>query len=245
MEEAKNSDPVSARALGIGGAVLEHDALAQLLQRVIVLALHTVGHAHSVSITVPESGGFRTTNAIGEAALPIDHAQYDGGAGPCLEALRTAQQLQVEIGRDGHGWRQFEETAKELGVTAVLSTPLVRTPGEAIGALNIYRRDAGRFGDDEMRTAEILGEHATILLGNALDLIGATKVNEELRQALASREIIGEAKGIIMERQSCTRDEAFDILRRASQRQNRKLRDLAEELVLRVESRGSESEPAP
>jgi AmiR/NasT family two-component response regulator len=60
---------------------------------------------------------------------------------------------------------------------------------------------------------------------------------------VASREIIGEAKGIIMERQSCTRDEAFDILRRASQRENRKLRDLAEELVVRVETRKRESRP--
>lgn len=67
--------------------------------------------------------------------------------------------------------------------------------------------------------------------------MGASYLNEQLRQAVASREIMGEAKGVLMARENCTRDEAFDILRRASQRENRKLRDLAEELVLRVEDR--------
>lgn len=218
------------------------DTVEDLLQRVVVLARHTLGSARSVSITVPDAGGFRTTNSIGEEALPIDLAQYEGGDGPCLQALRTAHQVQVEVGTNGHGWPLFEERASAFGVTAVLSTPLVRDPGEAIGALNVYRVQEGAFGADEMRTAEILGEHAAILLGNALDLISVTRLNEQLRQALASREIIGEAKGIIMERQSCTRDEAFNILRRASQRENRKLRDLAEELVLRVETRGGEAE---
>ena len=76
-----------------------------------------------------------------------------------------------------------------------------------------------------------------MLVGNALDLQTVSQLNAQLQQALASREIIGEAKGIIMERQSCTRDEALDILRRASQWENRKLRDRAEELVLRAEGR--------
>lgn len=91
-----------------------------------------------------------------------------------------------------------------------------------------------------MRTAEIIGEHAAILVENGLALESATRLNDQLHHAVASREIIGEAKGIIMERESCTRDEAFDVLRRASQRENRKLRDVAEELVLRVEARRNE-----
>lgn len=86
-----------------------------------------------------------------------------------------------------------------------------------------------------------MGEHAAILVSNALALVDAAQLNDQLRQAVDSRELIGVAKGIFMERQSCTRDEAFDLLRRASQRENRKLRELAEELVERVETRARQS----
>ncbi len=235
MGEA-NDDRATERVLGLGAAV-DEVALDQLLERVAHLALHTVGPAHAVSITVADNGRFRTSNSTGAEALAIDEAQYEGDDGPCLEALRTGRQVEVDVAGDGDRWPKVRDKARELGIATVLSTPLVGAPDAAIGALNIYSRDSGAFGETEQRTAEIVGEHAAILLGNALALIGATNLNEQLRAALASREIIGEAKGIIMERQSCNRDEAFDILRRASQRENRKLRDLAEELVQRVEAR--------
>jgi len=142
-------------------------------------------------------------------------------------------------------WPVFQTKAHEFGVTEALSTPLLRAPGQAIGALNIYSHRDGGFADTERHTADVVAEHAAILVANASALAGANQLNEELRNAVASREIIGEAKGIIMERQSCTRDEAFEILRRASQRENRKLRGLAEDLVRRVEIRAQEKRQQP
>jgi GAF domain-containing protein len=228
------------RVRSLGGALLDGEALDELMQKVVLLACHTVRPAHSVSITVAHNGGYRTSNSTSDEALTIDQAQYDGGNGPCLQALRSAEQVQVRVGEDPGRWPTFDAKAQEEGVAAVLSTPLRRGPGKAIGALNIYAHDLDGLDDEARLTAEVIGDHAAVLVGNTLDLLSAAQLNEQLRQALASREIIGEAKGIIMERQSCTRDEAFDILRRASQRENRKLRDLAEELVLRVEARKRE-----
>jgi GAF domain-containing protein len=241
VDESKQSDRRPEGANGLGGAVLDDAALDELLQRLVVLARHTVPMANDVSITVPEGAGYRTSNSTGQVALAIDQAQYDGDEGPCLEAMRSARQLQVVVG-DSAQWPLFQEKALETGIGGVLSTPLVGDSGNAIGALNIYAGESG-FGEAETHLARMLGEHAAILVGNALALLSATKLNLQLQQAVASREIIGEAKGIIMERQSCSRDEAFDILRRASQRENRKLRDLAEELVLRVEARRGEARP--
>lgn len=244
MEEANHSDDGSTeRMAGLGCAVLDDETLRELLQGVVLLARHSVPSAHSVSITVADGDGYRTTNSTGEEALVIDEAQYEGDAGPCLEALRSTRQLQVAVGADTGHWPLFEASARENGVTSVLSSPLRRPPGGAIGALNIYGHGEGGFEDAEMKTAEVIAEHAAILVGNASALSGAVRVNQELRHAVASREIIGEAKGIIMERQKCTRDQAFEILRRASQRENRKLRELAEELVLRVEARGNGRPP--
>ncbi|HVF15066.1 MAG TPA: ANTAR domain-containing protein [Acidimicrobiales bacterium] len=237
MDEVNSPDTSTERARGLGGALLDDAALDDLLQKVVLLACRTVPPADSVSITVADGAGYRTSNSTDNEALAIDRAQYAGGDGPCLQALRTGRQVQVAVGNLGGRWPAFEEKASAEGVGAVLSTPLMRTPSSAIGALNIYSHDAAGFDESSRLTAEVIAEHAAILAGNTLDLLTAAQLNEQLRQALASREIIGEAKGIIMERQSCTRDEAFDVLRRASQRENRKLRDLAEELVLRVEAR--------
>ena len=240
MDEGLDPDPSADRVRQPDGALLDDDALDELLQKVVLLARRTIGPAHSVSITVADDGGFRTSNSTAEEALAIDEAQYQGAGGPCLEAVRTAEQVMVVVGADPDLWPQFDEAAQGAGVAAVLSTPLVRTPGTALGALNVYTHQGAGFADDDRQAARLIGEHAAILVGNTLALVTATQLNEQLRNALASREIIGEAKGIIMERQGCTRDEAFDILRRASQRENRKLRDLAEELVLRVEARRGE-----
>ncbi len=243
VDQVNDRDSKSGSVRRLGGAILDEAALDDLLQTVVHLACHTVRPAHSVSITVADSGRFRTSNATEDEALAIDEAQYEGDAGPCLQALRSSTQVQAAIGTDDARWPTFADKARQFGVTAVLSTPLRAPGGPPIGALNIYGREPGGFGEAERRTAEVIGEHAAVLVGSALAVLDAVQLNDQLRQAVASREIIGEAKGIIMERQRCSRDEAFDILRRASQRENRKLRDLAEELVLRVESRKRNERP--
>jgi GAF domain-containing protein len=238
VDEADEMDPPTTQFLPLVGAVLDDVALDDLLQRVVLLARHAVPAADSVSITVADGDRFHTSNSTNGNALEIDQAQYDQDDGPCLRAMRTSKQLQVTVGRDVEEWPIFTARAQDAGIHGVLSTPLTRA-GESIGALNIYRRQERPFDDTEAQTARLIGEHGSIVLGKALDLSSATKLNEQLKHAVASREIIGEAKGILMESQSCSRDEAFDILRRASQRRNRKLREIAEEMVTRVEARNA------
>jgi GAF domain-containing protein len=239
VDDETSSGPTSERVVGLAGALLDDDALYDLLQRLAFLARHIVPMAQSVSITIAEDGHYRTSNSTGPDALAIDEAQYREGDGPCLEALRSTRQLQVEIGEPHARWPHVDDEARKAGIASVLSTPLIRSPDDAVGALNIYSNGGGGFQAADRRTAELLGEHAAILVARALALLSSSRLNEQLRHAVATREIIGEAKGILMQSQSCTRDEAFDILRRASQRENRKLRDLAEELVARVEARAS------
>ena len=232
-----HAGPTDESIAGIAAAVLDDDALHDLLQKLTVLAHHTVPGSHSASITVVEGGKFRTTNSTGPDAVAIDEAQYRGNDGPCLQSIRSGRQLQVTVQETVDRWPRFAEEAGKAGITTVLSTPLAGGGDGAVGALNIYADGGTGFDDADIRTAQLLGEQAGILVDRALVLAGANELNEQLRHALATREIIGEAKGILMQSQNCTRDQAFDILRRASQRENRKLRELAEELVLRVEAR--------
>lgn len=237
MDTADDPGPDPGR--GAVGGVPDGDALDEALQRLLVLATKAVDGADAVSITLKEGDGYRTSNTTSSDARAIDEAQYAGGEGPCLEAVRSSRQLQAAIGPATAHWPLFTERATALGVTAVLSTPLVNPPRTVLGALNVYSHGEDGFIDDARSTAEIIGALASVVMGSALDLRDCERLNEQLRDAVRSREVIGEAKGILMERQGCTRQEAFDMLRRASQRENRKLRDLATELVDRVEARSA------
>jgi GAF domain-containing protein len=228
--------------LQLGGVLLGEDSVDELLDRVVQLASATVPSAHSVSISVTRDGRVSTANSSGPDAVELDNAQYDEEAGPCLDAIGGTQ-VEADLSQEADRWPRLSARAVQLGVRKVLSTPLT-VRERAFGALNIYSQTQSGFSDVDKHVAKLFAEQAAVLLANAFTLLGSIQLGEQLWEALASRELIGEAKGILMQQQSCTRDEAFDILRRASQRENRKLRDLAESLVLAVEGR-AETQRAP
>jgi len=240
VEAKANIGPSPDGLARLAGALLDNDALDDLLQRLTVLARQTVSGSHAASVTVADNGRYRTANSSGPDALAIDEAQYREGDGPCLSAIRTLEQLEVDVDDAADRWPSFADEAKRVGVRRVLSTPFGAESDLPRGALNVYSNLGGRFGAAERRTLDLIGEQAAILVRYSLALLSSNRLNDQLRRAVESREIIGAAKGILMERQRCTRDQAFDILRRASQRENRKLRDLAEDLVLRVEARAGD-----
>lgn len=92
-----------------------------------------------------------------------------------------------------------------------------------MGAVKVYVYEGGSVGDDET----LIGDNAAILVGYAFALTSSNQLNDQLRQAVEKRDVIGAAKGILVHSQTCTLGRAFDIVRRASQRENRKLRDIA------------------
>lgn len=114
----ENDDAENGRALSLGGALLDDTTLDGLLQRVVQLSLLTVEGTQAVSITVADEGRYRTSNSIGTGALAIDEVQYREGDGPCLEAMRRASPVQVNVGVDEARWPWFNERALENGSRA-------------------------------------------------------------------------------------------------------------------------------
>jgi GAF domain-containing protein len=218
----------------LGGVVLGEDSVEEILDLVVRLAATTVS-AYSASITVARDGHAYTVNSSGRPALELDQVQYDTSTGPCLDALGGSQ-VETDLMVEGEHWPGLADAAAAFGIRYVLSTPLTDRD-RTLGALNIYSQSASSYTDDQKQSARLFAQQAAVLLANAVTLMDTVEVSNQLRGALASREVIGEAKGILMQQQACTRDQAFDILRRASQRENRKVRDLAESLVLAVEAR--------
>lgn len=232
-------EPLAAVQVQMGGALLSQQTVERTLQLVTELTVRTVRAAVAASVTVQREDEPHTANASAPVARDLDEVQYATGDGPCLEARARRVIVNASLAAERDRWPSFVDAATACGMGSILSVPLVA--GErSIGGLNIYSADPGPFTADDQTTASLLAEQGAAVLANVVAFSDAAAVNAQLMDALETRDHIGQAKGILMERESCSAEAAFDILRRASQRTNRKLRDVAEDLIRSVTERGGE-----
>jgi GAF domain-containing protein len=162
-------------------------------------------------------------------APEIDSAQYESGSGPCIQAFRTGSMYRVDDTEDESRWPEFVAAAREHGVRSTLSLPL-SSEEQPIGALNLYSSKVAAFDDSE-QMAMVFVAHAASVLGNAAAYWEGRTLSEQLQSALMSRPVIEQAKGILMREHGCDADQAFTMLSRISQHSNRKLRDVASDVV--------------
>jgi len=159
-----------------------------------------------------------------------DDVQYALGEGPCLTSLRTGEPVLIDdLSTDEH-FPRYREAALPLGVRAVFSQPL-DGGSHAVGALNLYSTRGGAFGEQEQAEARRFANEVSRALSLAVRLIEQDEQNAQLRTALVSRAVIDQAMGVIMGQNRCTAEEAFVVLRQASQHRNVKLRAVAERIV--------------
>ena len=214
----------------LGGAQAYDGALHRLAE----LAIEGLAGADAASITVLDNGVPRTPAFTDKDALALDEAQYVAGDGPCLAAIRQCGVEEFQVGADPR-WPSFGTAASQAGVVGVLSVALVGDDEGAVGGLNLYSRSVARIDapvrDQAVRLAAVVG----IAVANALRCDAVAQLASQLEEALVTRGVIEQAKGILMAAQRCGPEEAFDLLRRASQRENRKLRDIAADVVQRVQ----------
>lgn len=161
----------------------------------------------------------------------IDQAQYEtGGKGPCVDSFRTGEVFVIDSMETDDRWPEFAATARAHGVLSSLSLPM-NVAKTTVGAMNIYARAERAFGPEDVETGYLFATQAGVVLANAQAYWGARTLAENLESALASRSVIEQAKGMIMNAQRKTADEAFQILVAQSQHENVKLRTIAERLV--------------
>jgi GAF domain-containing protein len=235
MVSDRADDPGSATPLSesidrMAGLLLANQSLDAVLQYLVSLATAGVTGVDGASVTLAATDRLETRHATSDDVLEADQAQYESGLGPCLQAKSTGHVVNTGIGEARTQWPAFAEKSMAAGFTGVLSVPL-RVGDGPFGSLNLYSRAHLAFDEKGVSDAELFAGQASVVLSNAAALETAGVQHAQLEEALATRDVIGQAKGILMVRQSCTADEAFDVLRRASQRANRKLRDIAQELV--------------
>ncbi len=213
------------------------DDLNAMLTRIAIIATETVPGCDLASITMLRRGEARTPVFTDKAALALDETQYRSGDGPCLAAIRHRGVEHFETTSDDR-WPAFSAAAAKAGVLECLSVPLADDQA-VLGALNLYSRTAGTFGQDAREVACLFADQLGVAAANAMAYVEAYELSQQLQQAMESRAVIEQAKGILMAAQGCDADEAFQILVRASQNQNRKLRAIATEIVARRSKRAA------
>ena len=219
-----SAEPGIARQLSELARELRADLTAEaLLHHIVMAAVTEVPGAQYAGITLVTGKEFATTAASGGLAERIDRAQYETGEGPCLDAARHHETVRCDDLRADDRWPRFARQAAGLGVLSVLSVQLF-AGGDSFGALNLYAGHTAAFGQDSESTGILLASHAALAMA-------AARRHTGLLTAMDSREVIGQAKGILMERYKINGIEAFGLLVASSQAVNRKLRHVAEHLV--------------
>jgi GAF domain-containing protein len=207
--------------------------LDSLLEQVSVLAADIVDADTSVGITVIREDHPATVASSDERTLTLDEIQYANGDGPCRYAARTDEVIAIDdITTDGR-WREYHARAAAAGLRSSLSVPL-RLGDLAAGAMNLYVFDHHMFADAERAVIGEFSDEASRAVSLALRHELLTEKNDHLHTAMATRRLIDQAIGLVMAQNRCSADEAFDILRRASQNRNVKINRLAAQMIHNV-----------
>jgi GAF domain-containing protein len=230
--------PLAEQFLSLGEALTIVDGglgVGEVLERIVRAARAVVG-ADVVSVTLRNGTGFTTPVETDPIASKADAVQYEHEEGPCVEATVSpglGYAVSSDLRRDSR-WTRFGPAAADLGLHSVLATGMFpRDARPRMGALNYYSRTPGGLDEADKDVALIFATHAAVALKGAQAVEAAELRSTQLTEAVQSRDVIGQAKGILMERRGLTADEAFDTLRRTSQDLNVKLRDLAQTLAER------------
>ena len=215
----------------LGRLSLRQQSMASLLRTVADLAKRVMPDHPETSVSLLANDRSFTVEATGQLAQDMDEAQYGHGDGPCVYTARTRQVSEIPDARTETRWPDYARFAVEHGNLSALSVPLPIDDEQLSGALNVYARTAHAFTEESRLTAARFAPYAAVAAGNMHAYQSVKKQAENLEVALRSREIIDEAKGIVMERYKLTGDQAFQLLVRVSSHTNTKLRDVADRLV--------------
>jgi GAF domain-containing protein len=216
----------------LGRLSLRDLSMESLLQTVADLAKTVMPGDTETSVSLLVRDHPTTVASTGQLAVDVDEAQYERDHGPCLHAARTGELTEITDTRTDSRWPDYMPRAVEHGALSSLSVPLAIDVDEQVsGALNIYAREAAAFDETARAAATQFGPYAAVAASNLYAYQSARAMTDNLQLALESRAVIDQAKGVLIERYKLTPDQAFQLLAQASMNANRKVRDVADQLV--------------
>jgi GAF domain-containing protein len=194
-----------------------------VMQRIVDAVVAEVDGACGAAITLLHKGQVSSPTHSDQRAATVGLAQKQTGEGPCVDTSREELTLRSDNLLEELRWPAWAAAAVRNGVLSVMSVQLF-VDGDSMGALDVYGDHVGAFDAEAENTSLLLASHAAVALASS-------RQNDRLRSALDTRDVIGQAKGILMERHKLDAVRAFDLLVRTSQQSGRKLHDVADTLA--------------
>jgi GAF domain-containing protein len=204
--------------------------LDELLYRVTRDAVTVLEAAGAGIMLEADDGGLSFAAASHELVMEVEQVQAHIGDGACHEAFVQREVVVVEDLRQEERWPEYVRRVTDAGLHAVLGIPMTAF-GHTIGVINVYRAGPTRWSDEDVDAAEILAAVGAGYIVNASRMRAQHELQEQLHTAIESRDIIGQAKGVLMAREGVGADDAFQMLRSISQSNNVKLREVAQRVV--------------
>ena len=204
------------------------DSFDGVLLRIAQTAVSTVAGCQMASVTLSKQGTYQTAATTDPAASAVDQAQYDAQEGPCLDAFDTP--IVYARSFPDSRWPKLGSRPADLGAQSAASYHLAAAglpTASTGGSLNTYGIAPDAFSDEAQQIGLILAAHASIAARAVRERGTLQDLADNLNKALLSRDVIGQAKGILMERLKISPEDAFDALRLASNRLNEKLQAVA------------------
>ncbi|ADJ48290.1 hypothetical protein AMES_6465 [Amycolatopsis mediterranei S699] len=223
-------DEVTGALDSLTTTLATEDDFAVLLHRMCEQVVKAVPGVDEATVTLLTDHHPSTVASTSDVVTALDHDQYATGDGPCIRAAETGKLVRVSVAEAAGTWPVFARDAGAAGFGSFLSAPLVVVDGHS-GAVNCYSGHHDGFAELDEKLLDLYTSAATATLRVFSRYLQARRTAEHLRTALQTRAVIDQAKGILMAIRQISADEAFTLLVEQSQRENRKLRDVAAEFV--------------
>ena len=248
---AENPTPAPTEDLGLAppvdlgtalsqmaGLVLSRETVDTALELVTALAATTTAGTLGAAVTVVDEHGKRSRAASNAAVEQADALQYELDEGPCLTAWQTRELVRIDDTTTDGRWPRWNEAASALGVRSVLSAPLL-AGDESIGAMKVYCERPMNYGPHDEHVMRLLAGQAAILLANTQSLAEARRLSRQLTEALATRDAIARATGVLLAQGATGEQEAFATLAAAARQAGRPVQDVARAIVAAVAARNT------
>ena len=205
--------------------------LNRLLNLILEAAVEALGF-DAATVSARHGSDLATVGATDQRFIALDDAQYQSGAGPCLTVLDSHDPISLDdAGELDDGWDHFSRAARDLGIHSTLSMHLPVDSEELAASLNLYSKQQLEASSERIEHASHFAEQLAAAILSVDAHRSTAKLARDLAEAMRTRAVIEQAKGILMSDKRITADQAFDQLAQLSQHSNIKLHDVARRLV--------------
>lgn len=232
----RGDDAVQSKVAELAVALAGGASIEDVLTKVACASVALVPGADLAKISVIDNGQLSSLAATSNLTALLDGAQRTAGQGPCLEAIGALKAVRCDDLRTDARWPQFAQPVARAGVRSVLSCP-VNIPGTTAATLSLFGFAPKVFGIESSLIGAMLASHAAIALINDVQ-------ERQFKAALATRDVIGQAKGMIMGHFNVDAHRAFEMLSAISQQTNTPVRDVAGEIVDSLRKENNERSPS-